>query len=67
MSNTGLVRHFVHIFVLLDLSPVIRTEEASNETTYSSVDTTINEGQTQFNQTYVKSVSTEIVIDRSFT
>ena len=35
-------------------------------TSYSSVDTTLNEGETSFNQTYVKSVSTEIVIDRSF-
>ena len=47
--------------------PVIREEEASNVTTYSSVDTILSEGETQFNSTYVKSVSTEIVIDRSFT
>lgn len=36
-------------------------------TTYSSVDTILSEGETQFNNTYVKSVSTEIVIDRKFT
>ena len=46
---------------------VIRPEEASNVTTYSSVDTILSEGETQFNNTYVKSVSTEIVIDRKFT
>ena len=46
---------------------VVRTEESSNVTTYSSVDTILSEGETQFNSTYVKSVSTEIVIDRKFT
>ena len=46
---------------------MIRPEESSNVTTYSSVDTILSEGETQFNNTYVKSVSTEIVIDRKFT
>ena len=54
-----------------DLRPcqlsVIRPEESTNVTTYSSVDTILSEGETQFNSTYVKSVSTEIVIDRKFT
>ena len=44
-----------------------RKEEETADSTKESGDTIISEGETQFNNSYVKSVSTEIVIDRTFT
>ena len=46
---------------------VVRKEEETDTSTKESDNTVIKEGQTQFNSSYVKSVSTEIVIDRKFT
>ena len=45
---------------------VLRPEEAGGE--HNKIDETkiLTEGKTEFNQTYVKSVSTEIIIDRTF-
>ena len=45
---------------------VLRAEEDVSGSKESE-DTIISEGETQFNSSYVKSVSTEIVIDRTFT
>ena len=46
---------------------VVRKEEATETSTKESDDTILTEGETTFNSSYVKSVSTEIVIDRKFT
>lgn len=46
---------------------MLRPEEDITTGTKESTDAIISEGETQFNSSYVKSVSTEIVVDRKFT